>query len=90
MSLPGVALVLSPEERELVEALREIPESPLRRKLVRLTRDLFAFGQSPACGGTQGDGTPCDNPHAQCDQCSRVTRVLDALANRFAEQDGNG
>jgi hypothetical protein len=85
MSETGVALVLGPEERQLVEALREVPESPLRRKLVVLLRELYAFASAPQCGEAQPDGVPCENPTAQCDQCARVTRVLDTLTRRLAE-----
>jgi hypothetical protein len=85
MTAAGVALVLSPEERQLVEALREVPESPLRRKMVALLGELFSFARTPQCPETQGDGVPCENPAAQCDQCARVTRVLDSLRRRVTE-----
>ncbi len=85
MNGTGVALILSPEERQLVEALREVPESPLRRKMVALLRELFAFAEAPGCGETQGDGAPCEDPAAQCDQCARVTEVLDHLKRRLTE-----
>jgi hypothetical protein len=85
MTDKGVALVLSPEERQLVEALREVPESPLRRKLVALLRELYGFAREPSCPEGQGDGAPCDDPTAQCDRCARVTRVLDALARRVQD-----
>ena len=85
MTAPGVALVLSPEERQLVEALRQVPESPLRRRMVALLGELFAFARAPVCGEVQGDGVPCEEPSAQCDQCARVTRVLDSLRRRVAE-----
>ncbi|HEX7579742.1 MAG TPA: hypothetical protein VF580_07055 [Thermoanaerobaculia bacterium] len=90
MNAAGVALVLTPEERQLVEALREVPESPLRRKMVVLLRALFSFTRAPRCPEAQPDGVPCENPAAQCDQCARITRVLDNLARRVTEQDGNG
>jgi len=89
MTGTGVALILTPEERKLVEALREIPESPLRRKLVLLLRALFSFARAPRCAEAQPDGVPCDTPTAQCDQCTRVTRVLDTLTRRVTEQDEN-
>lgn len=89
MTSTGVALVLNPEERKLVEALRESPESPLRRKLLILLRALFRFARAPQCTEAQPDGVPCDNPAAQCDQCTRVTRVLDTLTRRVTGQDGN-
>jgi hypothetical protein len=85
MTAAGVALILSPEERQLVEALREIPESPLRRKTLVLLKELFAFARDPRCGEVQGDGVPCDDPAAQCDQCARVTKVLDTLSRRLTE-----
>ena len=85
MTSTGVALVLSPEERQLVEALREVPESPLRRKMVALLGELFAFARAPMCTEVQGDGVSCENPASQCDQCARVTRVLDSLRRRVTE-----
>ncbi len=90
MTGTGVALLLSPEERQLVEALREVPESPLRQKMVVLLRALFSFASAPRCPEAQPDGVPCDNPTSHCDQCARVTRVLDTLARRVTEEDGNG
>ena len=45
MTDSGVALVLSAEERALVEALREVPESPLRHKMVALLEALFAYAR---------------------------------------------
>lgn len=90
MSARGVALVLTPEERQLVEALREVPESPLRRKMVAVLQALFSFARDPRCAEAQADGVPCENPAAQCDQCARITRVMDNLTRRVTEQDGNG
>ncbi len=85
MSATRVALILSAEERDLVEALRDVPESPLRFKLVELLRALFAYARQPRCSDVQADGVPCDNPSSQCDQCSRVTRLLDDLVHRATE-----
>ena len=85
MTDSGVALVLSAEERALVEALREVPESPLRHKMVALLEALFAYAREPRCTEAQADGVPCENSGSQCDHCARVTEVLEHLRRRVAE-----
>ena len=85
MTDTGVALVLNAEERALVEALREVPESPLRRNMVALLEVLFAYSREPRCPEAQGDGVPCENAGSQCDHCARVTELLEHLRRRVAE-----
>jgi hypothetical protein len=77
---------LRPEERRLVETLRAIPESPLRQRLLALVSELLDFVSQPGCTEMQADGAPCSSAQAACDQCHKLTQLLDGLRTRL--QDG--
>ena len=74
---------LQPEERKLVEALRSIPPSPLRDRLVRLVSELADFVAQPGCAEMQADGVPCSSAQAACDECRKLTELLDGLRTRL-------
>jgi hypothetical protein len=74
---------LRPEERRLVEALRSIPPSPLRERLVALVSELTDFVAEPGCAEMQADGVPCSSAHASCDECRKLTELLDGLRGRL-------
>ncbi len=78
---------LSTEEWDMVMALREIPDSPLRARVSALLRDLVRFIQQPRCQGMQSDGFPCGSPHTSCEECQHMLKVLDDLAARVPTQD---
>ncbi len=77
---------LRPEERRLVETLRGVPPSPLRERLLALLSELLDFVSHPGCTEMQADGAPCSSAQAACDQCHKLTRLLDGLRTRL--QDG--
>lgn len=74
---------LLPEERRLVEALRSIPDSPLRERLVQLVSELADFVAEPGCAELQADGVPCSSAQASCDECRRLTALLEGLRTRL-------
>jgi hypothetical protein len=77
-----VQVTLSPKEWELVSALRNVPESPLRERIDALLGELMKFAADPKCYESQGDGVPCTNTNMDCDSCKRVTDLIDALRRR--------
>jgi hypothetical protein len=76
---------LRPDERKLVEALRAIPESPLRDRLTRFVSELADFVAEPTCAEMQADGAPCRSAQAACDECRKMTSLLDGLRSRLHE-----
>jgi hypothetical protein len=74
---------LTPDERRLVLALREIPQSPLRDLYTRLVSELTDFVTSPTCAEMQGDGAPCTSAEASCDQCRKLESLLEGLRSRL-------
>jgi hypothetical protein len=79
---PGME-TLSPEERRLVLALREVPESPLRDLYTTLVRELTDYVSNPACAEMQADGAPCTSTEASCDQCRKLESLLEGLRGRL-------
>lgn len=78
-----VHATLNAEEWQLLLALRDIPESPLRTKTLGLLRDLAFYLRQPRCGGLQSDGFPCGSPHTSCEDCQQVYAFLDDLSERL-------
>lgn len=74
---------LRPEERRLVEALRAIPPSPLRERFARLITELADFVAAPGCAEMQADGVPCNSAQASCDECRKMTQLLEGLRTRL-------
>ena len=81
--MSGALETLSPDERRIVLALREIPPSPLRDLYTTLVSELTDFVASPTCAEVQGDGAPCPTAEASCDQCRKLESLLEGLRNRL-------
>jgi hypothetical protein len=77
------ALVLSPEEQKLVLTLRDIPPSRLRDLMTTLVGELCDFVAAPGCAEMQADGAPCPTSAASCDECRKLTTILEGLRSRL-------
>ena len=76
-------LPLSPEEQKLLLALREIPPSRLRDLMTTLVSELADFVAEPGCAEMQADGAPCPTTDASCDECRKLTTILEGLRGRL-------
>ena len=76
-------LPLSPEEQKLLRALREIPPSRLRDLLTTLIGELADFVAEPSCAEMQADGAPCPATDVSCDECRKLTTILEGLRGRL-------
>ena len=76
-------LPLSPEEQKLLLALREIPPSRLRELMTTLIGELADFVAEPSCAEVQADGAPCPTTDAACDECRKLTSILEGLRGRL-------
>ena len=74
---------LTAEEAKLVRALRALPESPLRDLMKTLVSELADFVAQPSCPELQADGAPCPTAETACDECRRVSSILEGLRNRL-------
>jgi len=76
-------LPLSPEEEKLLRALREIPPSRLRDLMTTLIAELAEFVAEPSCAEMQSDGAPCPASNVSCDECRKLTTILEGLRGRL-------
>ena len=76
-------LPLSDEEKKLLLALREIPPSRLRDLMTTLIGELTEFVAEPSCAEEQADGAPCPGPETSCDECRKLTSILEGLRGRL-------
>ncbi len=83
MSPETRSLALTPEEYVIIRTLREMPESQIKRRVVRLMDELVSFARNPRCHELQADGVPCERPSNDCDTCQVVAQMLDVLARQI-------
>ena len=76
-------LPLSPEEQKLLLALREIPPSRLRDLMTTLIGELVDFVAEPSCAEVQADGAPCPASDVSCDECRKLTSIIEGLRGRL-------
>ena len=76
-------LPLTLEEQKLLLALREVPPSRLRDLMTTLVSELAEFVSEPACAEMQADGSPCPTTEVSCDECRKLTTVLEGLRGRL-------
>ena len=74
---------LTPEEARLLLAMRAIPPSRLRDLLTTLVTELADFVAEPSCAEMQADGAPCAASDASCDECRKLTSILEGLRSRL-------
>lgn len=82
----NVHAILSREEWRLVSALRDLPPSPLRDRLMALLDELVDFVREPQCAEAQADGVPCETVRMACDQCQQLISLLELLRTGLRER----
>ncbi len=82
-----ITAYLGADEWRLIHALRELPEGSLRDRLWELLVELTDLVREPRCPRVQADGVPCATAQAACDQCVRVTDLLERLRGGLHPQD---
>lgn len=79
----GALVGLTAEEAKIVAALRAIPESRLRDLTLTLVSELADFVARPSCPELQADGAPCPSAETACDECRRVSALIEGLRTRL-------
>jgi hypothetical protein len=77
---------LTAEEAKLLGALRAIPRSRLRDLTLTLVSELAEFVARPSCPELQADGAPCPTADTACDECRRVSSLIEGLRTRLHER----
>ena len=60
-----------------------IPPSRLRDLMTTLIGELTEFVAAPSCAEEQADGAPCPAPDTSCDECRKLTTILEGLRGRL-------
>ncbi len=81
----AVGTSLSVEEWGLVSSLREVPDSPLRGRLLAFVGELVEFAREPKCWRMQPDGAPCATAQVACDQCQKLMSLVEGLRARMRQ-----
>ncbi len=82
MSQNTIHADLSTAEWKLVEAIRVLPESSLRGRLLDVFQELIFYVQNPRCQGMGVEGFPCGEPKSSCEECHKVWDLLDRVSQR--------
>lgn len=69
--------VSTDEEWRQILTVCQIPEGPLRTRLLLFFETLVAFAVDPGCSHIQADGFPCPSASSACDRCEKVLGILD-------------
>ncbi len=72
-------VLITEDERNLLAALRALPEGELKRRVWSMLTGLCGMLHDPHCTQSQADGVPCARPDGNCAQCARVLRELEEL-----------
>ena len=63
----------------LAEALRDLPDGPLRRRLDAFLGELARRVEHPGCAEMQADGVPCATATASCEDCQQLAQLVGSL-----------
>ena len=74
-----VTIAVTPEERRIVSALRDLPPGPLKELLAQVMTRLADLVREPGCPEMQADGVPCAVATADCEQCRKLKQMLEYL-----------
>jgi hypothetical protein len=68
---------------EVTLRLHELPEGPMRDRVMRLMGAVLDFSVSCKCYEQQGDGVPCGSSLTQCAGCPKCLAILEDLEARL-------
>ena len=76
-----MSILVTPTEKHILASIRELPEGQLRRRLEGFLVELTDFVRDPKCAEVQADGIPCGSAKADCEECQKVSQLLETLRN---------
>lgn len=70
------SVLLSEREKKILDGLRELPESDLKRTVEAFLLELSDRLANPRCAEVQADGIPCDESAADCEKCLHLKQLV--------------
>jgi hypothetical protein len=82
----ATSVLLSSTEHQILTALRETPDGPLKDKLESFLLELTAMVSNPGCAEIQADGIPCGAASADCEECLALDKMLATLRSTLPQR----
>lgn len=82
----ATSVLLSTTEAQILTALRETPDGPLKNRLEEFLVELTAKVSQPGCSEIQADGIPCGASSADCVECLALDSMLNTLRNTLPQR----
>jgi hypothetical protein len=82
----ATSVLLSATEHQILTALRETPDGPLKTKLEQFLLELTEMVSNPGCAEIQADGIPCGSVTADCEECLALDKMLATLRSTLPQR----
>jgi len=82
----ATSVLLSATEHQILSALRETPDGPLKERLEAFLLELTRMVSNPGCAEIQADGIPCGAASADCEECLALDRMLATLRSTLPQR----
>ena len=82
----ATSVLLSSTEHQILTALRETPDGPLKDRLEAFLLELTAMVSNPGCAEIQADGIPCGAVSADCEECLALDKMLSILKSTLPQR----
>lgn len=82
----ATSVLLSTTEAEILTALRETPDGPLKTRLEAFMVELTRMVSHPGCAEMQADGIPCGDATADCEECLALDKMLHILRSTLPQR----
>ena len=81
----ATSVLLNATEQQILNALRETPDGPLKIKLEEFLLELTRMVSNPGCAEIQADGIPCGAVSADCEECLALDKMLATLKSTLPQ-----
>ena len=81
----ATSVLLNATEQQILNALRETPDGPLKTRLEEFLLELTRMVSNPGCAEIQADGIPCGEASADCQECLALDKMLATLRSTLPQ-----
>jgi len=82
----ATSVQLNATEQQILTALRETPDGPLKTRLEEFLLELTRKVSNPGCAEIQADGIPCGEASADCQECLALDKMIATLKSTLPQR----